>query len=93
LVVLSEQQLVDCSKGSNHGCKGGFGNLGLDYIAKRGQMLESDYPYTGRDEKCKYDEKKVVARIGAYATVPQMDPIQKLAASAANVICTGLQAD
>ena len=29
-------------------------------------MLESDYPYKGKDGKCKHDEDLIVARAGEY---------------------------
>lgn len=57
-IVLSEQQLIDCSV-LNSGCDGGTGNNAVKYIREYGVMQEKDYPYTGRDEQCKYKENKV----------------------------------
>jgi C1A family cysteine protease len=44
---LSEQQLVDCST-YDHGCNGGFHTNAWTYLKSHGQMLTSQYPYTGR---------------------------------------------
>jgi len=66
---FSEQQLVDCDKGTNQGCNGGFEYLGMDYVAKNGIELENDYKYTAQDGKCKFDAKKVAYKISGYAMV------------------------
>jgi C1A family cysteine protease len=54
-IDLSEQQLVDCSKGSpyeNNGCGGGYGVRGLEYIKDNGQTTSAEYPYTAKDGTC-----------------------------------------
>jgi len=56
LKSLSEQQLVDCSGSyGNQGCNGGLMDNAFKYYLGKGKgaTLESDYPYTGRDGKCK----------------------------------------
>ena len=46
LESFSEQQIVDCDKGKNEGCKGGNENLAFQYIADGHPLeLESAYPY------------------------------------------------
>ena len=64
LLSLSEQQLVDCdtedpAPGPNQGCNGGFMNLAIQYSADKGNMLESDYPYTAMDGTCAFDPAQV----------------------------------
>ncbi|KAK2660636.1 hypothetical protein Ddye_007169 [Dipteronia dyeriana] len=70
LVELSEQQLVDCSheceKGlCNKGCTGG--NYEIAYVHMKivgGIEKATDYRYTGKDDSCKFDEKKIEASLG-----------------------------
>lgn len=53
-VLVSEQQLVDCSRSfGNYGCSGGWPSNALNYVKKNGLTTESKYPYTGRDGTCK----------------------------------------
>lgn len=51
LLMLSHQQLVDCSK-LNKGCNGGLQSRAYIYLEKTGQCLESEYPYIGKDGTC-----------------------------------------
>lgn len=60
-IVLSEQQLVDCSI-SNSGCDGGTSMNGYKYVKEFGLMSQDDYPYTARDDACKFDATKVKVR-------------------------------
>jgi cathepsin L len=53
LLSFSEQYLVDCSKNGNYGCNGGEMTNALTFTQKYGIPLESAYPYTARDQKCK----------------------------------------
>lgn len=55
--VFSPQQLVDCAGGpyENEGCNGGEMDAAFWYVIDNGIALESAYPYTGRDGKCKYN--------------------------------------
>ncbi len=56
-VLLSEQELVDCSTIlSNHGCNGGNVNFAFMYIQAVGLSTEQSYPYLGVDEKCQIDK-------------------------------------
>lgn len=59
-VVLSEQQLVDCSWDfGNMGCNGGLFAWGYGYVKEFGMMPASSYPYVANDTKCTYDEGEV----------------------------------
>ncbi|ELP92146.1 cysteine proteinase 1 precursor, putative [Entamoeba invadens IP1] len=66
---LSEQQIVDCAKGSL-GCKGG-GTFALtfNYIKKDGVGLEKDFPYTGIDGECTYTKANKVVGISGYTSL------------------------
>jgi KDEL-tailed cysteine endopeptidase len=62
LLSLSEQQLVDCAKGSpysSEGCNGGEMTDGFDYSSVKGMETESNYPYKAYDQACKYDDTRV----------------------------------
>lgn len=56
--LLSEQELVDCSRSyrPNSGCNGGLMTTTYNYIQDHGVAVEGDYPYVARDETCKRDE-------------------------------------
>jgi cathepsin L len=73
LQKLSEQNLVDCVT-SCYGCDGGLMDISFDYVIQyqKGKfMLESDYPYTGRDGTCKFDASKAVSKIVSYVNVAE----------------------
>lgn len=54
LLRLSEQELVSCDVGGqDKGCNGGGFDTAFDWTIKNGGIaLESDYPYTGKDDSC-----------------------------------------
>lgn len=59
-VILSEQQLVDCSK-ENNGCAGGFLDLAYEYVLNYGLCLEEDYPYVAKNsDSCSYNNCKKI---------------------------------
>lgn len=58
-VILSPQELVDCSE--NSGCKGGHFLKTLLWIQTKGIVKEVDYPYKAEEGKCDYKNKKAYA--------------------------------
>jgi C1A family cysteine protease len=72
-VIMSPQELVDCSKGilSNHGCNGGMYYNAWKWEKTHMAMKESDYPYVSGTSKeanpsCSYDESKGVTYVSGY---------------------------
>jgi len=59
LTSFSEQQIVDCDTTCD-GCNGGFPYLAMAYVAAKGLETESDYPYIGTSQKCKYSSANAV---------------------------------
>jgi len=63
LVRLSEQNLVDCDKGDG-GCGGGGISSALTWIHNHhGIEKNSDYPYTGHNQKCKFNQTLAAAHL------------------------------
>lgn len=65
LIVLSEQNLIDCVK-DNYGCDGGSMDYAYQHVLDNQQgyfMLEDDYKYTGTQGDCQYDSSKAKAKI------------------------------
>jgi C1A family cysteine protease len=58
--TFSEQQLVDCDKGTNQGCNGGLMHTALQYVVSKGLETDAKYPYKARDQSCSYDASSVV---------------------------------
>lgn len=45
-------------------------NNAFEYILKSGGIeREKDYPYTGRDETCKFDKSKIAASVSNFSVV------------------------
>jgi len=69
MVLLSEQQLVDCAGSSgNQGCNGGLPSSAYNWIKANGICSAADYPYTARDGTCKKTCKPAV-RISGFTNV------------------------
>jgi hypothetical protein len=75
ILDLSEQELVSCDK-KQYGCQGGF-LTDFDYQITKGQGLESDFPYTARDSKCKEIAKKAKGTEFHYVGSPDRSPTEK----------------
>ncbi|KAL7732355.1 hypothetical protein ACLKA6_004339 [Drosophila palustris] len=67
LVALSEQNLVDCTRGfpyNNKGCRGGWPASALTYVKNNGGInTEKSYPYQGRDLRCRYNRNSIGAKV------------------------------
>ena len=70
LVSLSEQQMVDCDY-TNFGCNGGNVELSLNYLKRKGSVLESDYPYTARRGFCKDHGLPIAATVARQVKLPR----------------------
>jgi len=67
ILDLSEQELVDCSKGNgNNGCAGGTFVPTFDYLRNNGLTTEGEYPYEGRDGSCRSGGKSKPARVSGW---------------------------
>lgn len=71
-VLLSEQNLVDCSRRyGNNGCSGGLMDAALRYVRDHGIMSAADYPYEARDGRCRARPQQVAARVRGYMMLPR----------------------
>ncbi|CAH8510989.1 unnamed protein product [Schistosoma intercalatum] len=71
LLSLSEQQLVDCD-GLDDGCNGGLPSNAYESIIKMGGlMLEDNYPYDAKNEKCHLKADNVAAYINSSVNLTQ----------------------
>lgn len=53
-VILSDQQLVDCSGAyETHGCNGGSRKGSMDFAKEQGLTTQAAYPYVGTVQACK----------------------------------------
>merc|ERR1719353_2477393 len=59
LTSYSEQELVSCAGSyGNQGCNGGLMDDGFKYIQAKGDVLETEYAYTGKTGKCNQAKEK-----------------------------------
>jgi cathepsin L len=102
LVVLSEQNILDCTPNPKHcggtgGCGGGTAELAYDRIKDIGIAKEADYPYisgsTGRDYACKKNYP-VTANLTGYVSIttnqqpPLLEALANVGPLAVNVEAT-----
>eukprot|EP00271_Cylindrocystis_brebissonii_P014717 TRINITY_DN36195_c0_g1_i1.p1 TRINITY_DN36195_c0_g1~~TRINITY_DN36195_c0_g1_i1.p1 ORF type:complete len:357 (-),score=83.92 TRINITY_DN36195_c0_g1_i1:1083-2153(-) len=78
MVLLSEQQLVDCAGGfNNFGCMGGLPSQAYEYIHYNGGIdTEDAYPYAGVDQKCQFKPKGVGATVKDVVNITEGDEEQ-----------------
>jgi len=93
LYSLSEQQLVDCDKGTNHGCQGGLMDYAFKYIETHPLMSEHDYPYTARNGNCKYDKAKGEGTVSGYHDVSRNNAAALRAAIEKSPVSIAIEAD
>jgi C1A family cysteine protease len=94
LQSYSEQQLVDCSgKYGNMGCNGGLMDNAFKYIEKFPLELESEYGYTARQGKCKYDSSKGQGEVKGFTDVTKNSWTQFQAAVAQQPVAVAIEAD
>jgi len=73
LVSLSEQQLVDCSKGGNMGCNGGSMDLAFKYMETQAACTEESYPYEAKNGKCRQTSCKAGIPAGSVTGFKDVD--------------------
>jgi len=93
LSSFSEQQLVDCDTGSNHGCHGGLMDYAFQYVETHPLMLEHDYPYTAKDGTCKYVKSKGEGKCSGYHDVSRNNAGALRSAIAIAPVSVAIEAD
>merc|ERR1711959_787620 len=94
LESFSEQQLVSCAGSyGNQGCNGGLMDNGFKYIMAKGDVLESNYPYTGKTGTCQQSKTSPAVSISGFTDVPPKNEAQLAAAVAKNPVSVAIEAD
>lgn len=68
-------------------------DYGFEYAMETPLMLETDYPYTGKEADCSYDAKKGKAKLSSYSDVTPNDPDQLKAALMVGPVSVAIEAD
>ncbi|MBA0624904.1 hypothetical protein Godav_010174 [Gossypium davidsonii] len=93
LILLSEQQLVDCSKNGGYGgCKGGWMTYAFEYIIQnQGISTEESYPYQQMQETCDTGKQINKVSITGYGTVPEKNEEALLKTVAKQPVSVGIR--
>jgi C1A family cysteine protease len=97
LLDMSEQYLVDCSKGLNQGCNGGEMDAAFNYMIENGQCSEASYPYTGVQSKvCKINNLEKTDDLITFSKcydVKSKDQLALKTAVSQNPVVVAIEAD
>ena len=75
MVGLSTQQVLDCDH-TSWGCHGGLYTNAFEYAIENSIMSETDYPYTGKSESCKFDKAKGKVQVTNFINILPQDSHQ-----------------
>lgn len=92
LLSFSEQELVDCAT-KCEGCDGCWPYLAMEFAAEKGIELESQYPYVGVQQKCKYNATEAQKVNAGYKCVPQKSVADMMGAGTAQPVSIAVEAD
>jgi len=95
LAALSEQQLVDCSKG-NSGCKGGLMDSAFTELESSALCFEDCYPYEGEQAACRLQECQAAMPAGSvvgYVDVETGNETALMSAVAQSPVSVAVDAD
>ena len=97
---FSEQQLVDCDKGSyipptpgNQGCLGGGSPKALKYTSWNGVTYERTYPYTFKQGTCKYNKSMSLFKNNSYRKIKRYSLNSLKAALDVGVVAISIDGD
>ncbi|KAA3671955.1 cathepsin F [Paragonimus westermani] len=93
LVSLSKQQLVDCDV-QDSGCNGGYPPITYGEIIRMGGLeAQRDYPYVAREQLCKLDESKLLAKINSSIVLEANEKKQAAYIAEHGPMSSGINAD
>jgi len=96
LLELSEEELMDCSKDGNKGCRGGEPLTALQFVRDSGLCTEDAYPYTTLDFECliawPHTPCKAAAHIDGYKTIQRYNEAALKAAVAQQPVSVAIDA-
>ena len=92
-VLLSEQQLVDCSLSyGNNGCGGGLVEYAFNYVKHKPLETEDEYPYQAKDSKCTQDVHPGDVQLSDFKDVQRFNPEQLAQALQLGPVSVGVNA-
>jgi len=95
LQSFSEQELVSCAGSyGNQGCNGGLMDDGFKYIEAKGDVLETNYPYTGKTGTCTASKTSSPAvKVTGFKDVATNNEAQLMAAVEKQPVSVAIEAD